>query len=177
MAEATAGKVRTIADVMSRPAVTAQASELVREAATRMEERHVGSVVVVDGNRPVGILTERDTIRIAASGADLTTAKVSEWMTPQPDTITPDVEVSEAWRSFSERGYRHIPVVNGTELIGIVTMRDLMRVSQLQPMPGAAIDVPQGLKEHPCFIPRLHFDRAREVAGGDPLRHVDRFLQ
>jgi citrate synthase len=147
MAEAPAGgKVRTIADVMSRPAVTAQAAELVTEAATRMEERRVGSVVVVDGNRPVGILTERDMIRVASSGTDLATAKVGEWMTPQPDTITPDVEVSEAWRSFSERGYRHIPVVNGTELVGIVTMRDLMRVSQLQPMPGAAIDVPQGLK-------------------------------
>jgi citrate synthase len=143
---ASAAKVRTIADVMSRPAVTAQGSELVSVAATRMTERAVGSVVVVDGNRPVGILTERDTIRIAASGADLATAKVSEWMTPQPDTIGPDVEVSEAWRSFSERGYRHIPVVHGTELVGIVTMRDLMRVSQLQPMPGAAIDVPQGLK-------------------------------
>jgi citrate synthase len=146
MAEAAAGKVRTIADVMSRPAVTAQGSELVSEAAARMEERHVGSVVVVDGNRPVGILTERDMIRVASAGVDLATAKVSEWMTPQPDTIGPDVEVSEAWRSFTDRGYRHIPVCSGTSLVGIVTMRDLMRVSQLQPLPGAAIDVPQGLK-------------------------------
>jgi citrate synthase len=147
MADAAAGgKVRTIADVMSRPPVTATEGELVAEAAARMNERAVGSVVVVDGNRPVGILTERDMIRVASSTADLSTAKVGEWMTPQPDTIGPDVEVTEAWRSFSERGYRHIPVVNGTALVGIVTMRDLMRVSQLSPMPGAAIDVPQGLK-------------------------------
>jgi citrate synthase len=139
-------KVRTIADVMSRPAVTATEAELVSEAAARMSERAVGSVVVVDGNRPVGILTERDTIRMAAAGADLAVAKVGEWMTPQPDTIGPDVEVTEAWRSFSERGYRHIPVVHAAALIGIVTMRDLMRVSQLQPMPGSMIDVPQGLK-------------------------------
>jgi citrate synthase len=146
MADATGAKVRTIADVMSRPAVTAEGSELVSEAAARMEERRVGSVVVVDGNRPVGILTERDMIRVASAGVDLATAKVSEWMTPQPDTIGPDVEVSEAWRSFTDRGYRHIPVCSGTALVGIVTMRDLMRVSQLQPLPGAAIDVPQGLK-------------------------------
>ena len=145
MADAGA-KVRTIADVMSRPPVTAVEGELVAEAAARMAERAVGSVVVVDGNRPVGILTERDMIRVASSRSDLSTAKVGEWMTPQPDTIGPDVEVTEAWRSFSERGYRHIPVVNGTALVGIVTMRDLMRVSQLSPLPGAAIDVPQGLK-------------------------------
>jgi citrate synthase len=143
MAEA---KVRTIADVMSRPAATATESELVSEAATRMTERAVGSVVVVDGSRPVGILTERDMIRMASAGADLAVAKVGEWMTPQPDTIEPDVEVSEAWRTFSERGYRHIPVVHGNALLGIVTMRDLLRVAQLQPMPGSMIDVPQGLK-------------------------------
>src|SRR4051794_6329795 len=132
MAEA---KVRTIADVMSRPAATATESELVSDAASRMTERAVGSVVVVDGNRPVGILTERDMIRMASAGADLAGAKGGGGMTPQPDTIDPDVEVSEAWKPFSERGYRHIPVVHGTALIGIVTMRDLMRVSQLQPMP------------------------------------------
>ncbi len=140
------GKIRTIADVMSQPAVTATAAELVAEAARRMDDRGVGSVVVVDGNRPVGILTERDLIRVAAAGGDLATAKVGEWMTPQPDTIGPEIEVVEAWRNFGERGYRHIPVVTGTELVGIVTIRDLMRVSQLQPLPGAAIDVPQGLK-------------------------------
>jgi citrate synthase len=141
-----AAKVRLIADVMSRQPATAEASELVAEAAARMTERAVGSVVVVDGNRPVGILTERDMIRMAAAGADLATAKVGEWMTAQPDTIEPDLEVTEAWRTFSERGYRHIPVVHATQLIGIVTMRDLMRISQLQPMPGSMIDVPQGLK-------------------------------
>lgn len=143
---AAAPKVRTIADVMSRPAVTAEASELVSTAAARMTERAVGSVVVVEDNEPVGILTERDMIRIAASGCDLTTAKVSEWMTPRPDTIEPDLEVSEAWQLLSDKGYRHIPVVQGTLLLGIVTMRDVMRVAQLQPLPGAAIDVPQGLK-------------------------------
>jgi len=141
-----AAKVRTIADVMSRPPVTASSSELVSEAATRMDERKVGSVVVVDGARPIGILTERDLIRVASSSADLASAKVGEWMTPQPHTLGPDVEVGEAWTTFSEKGYRHIPVVHGGQLIGIVTMRDLMRVSQLQPLPGSMIDVPQGLK-------------------------------
>ena len=145
MAEA-APKVRTIADVMSRPAVTAGTSETVAEASARMQERLVGSVVVVDDARPVGILTERDLVRFAAVGGDPTSTKVSELMTEDPSTIAPHVEVREAWDLLAERGYRHIPVVRGAELVGIVTMRDLMRVAQLQPMPGSAIDVPQGLK-------------------------------
>ncbi|MGI8791665.1 MAG: citrate/2-methylcitrate synthase [Acidimicrobiales bacterium] len=67
-------------------------------------------------------------------------------MTPHPDTLDPGVEVREAWDSLSEKGYRHIPVVQGRDLVGIVTMRDLMRVAQLTPLPGSAIEVPQGLK-------------------------------
>ena len=68
-------------------------------------------------------------------------------MTENPSTIGPDVEVTEAWRRLSEKGYRHIPVVDGSgDLVGIVSMRDIMRVAQLQPLPGSAIDVPQGLK-------------------------------
>ena len=140
-------KVRTVGDVMSSPAVTATTSETVAEASRRMQDRLVGSVVVVDGNRPLGILTERDLVRFAAAGGDATATKVSEWMTEKPSTIGAGVEVTEAWRRLSEMGYRHIPVVtdNG-ELRGIVSMRDLMRVAQLQPLPGSAIEVPQGLK-------------------------------
>ena len=151
MADAAGGavgpKVRTVGDVMSSPVVTATTSQTVAEASSRMQERLVGSVVVVDGKRPLGILTERDLVRVAAAGADPATAKVSEWMTESPSTTGPKVEVREAWTQLSDRGYRHIPVVDEAgELVGIVSMRDLMRVAQLQPLPGSAIEVPQGLK-------------------------------
>jgi citrate synthase len=148
MADAAPGpKVRMVKDVMSSPAVTARTSETIAAASTRMTEHLVGSVVVVDGQRPVGILTERDLVRFAATGGDASTTKVSEWMTENPSTIGPSVEVKEAWNQLSEKHYRHIPVVSGTgELLGIVSMRDLMRVAQLQPLPGSAIEVPQGLK-------------------------------
>jgi citrate synthase len=140
-------KVRTVGDVMSSPAVIATTSETVAAASLRMQDRLVGSVVVVDGDRPVGILTERDLVRFAATGADASRTKVSEWMTESPSTIGPKVEVTEAWNRLSEKGYRHIPVVDaGGGLLGIVSMRDLMRVAQLQPLPGSAIEVPQGLK-------------------------------
>src|SRR3954451_18087989 len=97
---------------MSRPVVTAQPAETVALAAQRMREHKVGSVVVTDHDeRAIGILTERDMIRLAAAGSDASTVKVSEWMTGDPYTVGPDGEARAAFGSLSERGYRHIPVV------------------------------------------------------------------
>ena len=140
-------KVRTVADIMSSPPVTATPSETIAVAAGRMREERVGSVVVVDGTRPIGILTERDLVRFGASGADGSASKVSEWMTEDPDTVAPEVEVVDAWKSLAEHGYRHIPVVSNGELVGIVSMRDLMRISQIQPVthPGH-LEAPKGLE-------------------------------
>lgn len=138
-------KTRTVADIMSSPPVTATPSETIAAATGRMQETKVGSVVVVDGNRAIGILTERDLVRFAASGADASATKVSEWMTDDPDTVAPDLEVAEAWKSLAEHGYRHIPVVKNGELQGIVSMRDLVRIAQIRPVEQALTDVPKGL--------------------------------
>src|SRR5580765_4595253 len=135
----------TVAEVMSAPPVTASPSELISEAAARMRDRGVGSVIVCDGTRAIGILTERDLVRFAASGADASATKVSEWMTEDPDTVASTVEVTEAWRSLAEHKYRHIPVVDDNELVGVVSMRDLMRIAQLRPVDGQIADVPKGL--------------------------------
>jgi len=145
MAVTGAGTTRTVADIMSRPVVTATADETVAAAAERMREQRVGSVVVVDGDRPVGILTERDLVRLAAeraTGSDL----VRDWMTPDPDSVAPDVEATAAFSSLGEHGYRHIPVVDDGKLVGIVSMRDLMRIAQIQPADHLALDVPRGLE-------------------------------
>src|SRR6266576_7283494 len=100
MTEATGPRTRTVADVMSSPAITATPRESLAEAAGRMSEHRLGSVVVVEERRPVGILTERDLVRFAASGADASVTKVSEWMTEDPDRIGPDVNVQEAFASL-----------------------------------------------------------------------------
>lgn len=75
--------VRTVADVMSSPVVTALPDETVAAAATRMEAGTVGSVVVVEGSRPIGILTERDIVRLAAAGPASAGLKVAEMMTAE----------------------------------------------------------------------------------------------
>jgi citrate synthase len=139
--------VRTVSDVMSSPAVTALPSETVAEVASRMNDHKVGSVIVVDGTRPIGILTERDLVRFGAAGAPADGTKVSEWMTESPDCAAPDLSVQEAWASLAEHGYRHFPVVDGGELVGVVSIRDLMRVAQIQPVVHPSlVEAPRGLK-------------------------------
>ena len=95
-------KVRTVSELMSPDVLTASPSETIADATARMRDRKVGSVVVVDGSRPVGILTERDLVKITADGTDTAIAKVSEWMTENPDTVTPDVEVRNTWATQSD---------------------------------------------------------------------------
>jgi len=139
----------TIAEVMTADPVTALASEPVSSAAARMRDRRVGSVIVVDDRaaaRPTGILTERDLLRLAASAADPAAEKVGEWMTAAPEVIDPGAEVVDTLDRLRHRGFRHLPVVAAGELVGVVTMRDLMRVAQIGPRPGAPIEVPKGLK-------------------------------
>ena len=70
-------KVRTVSELMSPDVLTANPSETIAEATGRMQERKVGSVVVVDGQRAIGILTERDLVRVGAAGVDTAIAKVS----------------------------------------------------------------------------------------------------
>jgi citrate synthase len=140
------GKARTVADIMSRPVVTAAPTETIAETAARMGAKRVGSVVVVEGTKPIGIFTERDLVRVAAAGANTHDDTVSDWMTPSPDSVAPDEEVSHAFAALAEHGYRHIPVVDGDELAGIVSMRDLMRIAAIQPAETLAHEVPRGLE-------------------------------
>ena len=98
----------------------------VREAARLMAARNIGSVLVTgrDG-RLEGILTERDILcRIVAPGCDPDRTRLQEVMTKDPDTIGPDEPAIEALRRMRDGGYRHLPVVDGRRLVGIVSRRD-----------------------------------------------------
>jgi citrate synthase len=144
---ATSRTTRTVAEVMSAPAITAQSSETVAAASARMASHGVGSVVVVDGARPIGILTERDLVRFGAAGSAAADTKVSEWMTEAPDCVASDLSVQEAFAMLADHGYRHLPVVDDGALVGIASLRDLMGVAHIQPVvhPGT-IEAPPGLE-------------------------------
>ena len=139
--------VRTVAEVMRTPVVTAQPAETVAEASARMVDHGVGAVIVVDGDRPIGILTERDLVRFNATGGAAEDTKVSEWMTASPDCAPPDLSVQEAFASLSERPYRHLPIVEGERLVGVVSLRSLTSLAQIQPViHPSTIEAPPGLE-------------------------------
>jgi CBS domain-containing protein len=96
------------------------------DAAEAMADQESDYVVVIDNRELVGILTERDLVLAIAEGVDLGASLVEEWMSEAPDTFSPDVTVAEAVAWLLETGYRHLPVVADEELLGVVTIRDLM---------------------------------------------------
>ena len=116
-----------VADVMSRDLLTGGASTPLVEAAAAMTRRHVGALLVLDGDRLIGILTERDVLRAVASGD--TGGQVSDWMTWHPETVEPDETTQQAGVVMIHGGFRHLPVVAGGDPVGIVSIRDLMRVA------------------------------------------------
>jgi CBS domain-containing protein len=113
---------------MTRSLVTVAADATLGEAATEMAERAVGAAVVLEGERIAAIVTERDVLRAVAAGKD-GSAPVSEWMTRHPDTIEPDDTTDHAASLMIHGGFRHLPVVEGGKVVGIVSIRDLMRIA------------------------------------------------
>jgi CBS domain-containing protein len=97
----------------------------VAEAAAGMVKANVGSAIVMQGRFLAGILTERDVLRAAASGESLVTARVMDWMTPDPQSASADTSVEEAAVIMLKNGFRHLPVVDGRTVCGVVSLRDL----------------------------------------------------
>ncbi len=117
-----------VADHMTRSLLTIPSDATLGEAASRMAERAVGAVVVLEGEAIAAILTERDVMRAVAAGKD-GRAAVSEWMTRHPDTIEPTDTTDHAASLMIHGGFRHLPVVDAGKVVGIVSIRDLMRVA------------------------------------------------
>ena len=90
-----------------------------------MTHHRIGSTLVMDGIKLVGILSERDTVRAISQARDAPAHQVSAWMTSNPATVAPDKDTDAALRVMLDRGFRHLPVVEDGALVGIVSMRDL----------------------------------------------------
>jgi CBS domain-containing protein len=93
-----------------------------------MTARGVGAVLVMDGDRLEGILTERDMLR-AVAGGFREDAKVADWMTHHPETIEATDSTEHAAALMIHGGFRHLPVLEEGRVTGIVSIRDLMRVA------------------------------------------------
>jgi citrate synthase len=135
-----------VRDLMTSPAVTCTSDESLTVAAARMQEAETGSVIVTERGKVAGILTERDLLRAAAASGEPGREVVSLWMTAHPDVLSPAEQVDAAWASLTAHHYRHLPVVEGEELVGVVSLRDLMGVARIRPATETSGDVPAGLE-------------------------------
>jgi CBS domain-containing protein len=118
-----------VREVMRTDLVSVEPTAMALDAAQAMSSAEVGSALVVQRDALVGIFTERDIMRaFQQDTADhVRVSPVSRWMTPNPVTIEPDASVGDALDRMLDGGFRHLPVVEGGTLVGVVSMRDLAR--------------------------------------------------
>lgn len=113
-------------DIMTEDVLSVAPEDTLGEVAAKMVDRGVGAVVVKDFGRIIGVLTERDIMRAVAARTHSSEARVREWMTPDPITAGADTDVEDAGRTMLDNGFRHLPVVDGEQAVGIVSIRDVV---------------------------------------------------
>lgn len=118
---------RIVPDIVQNQEIrTLAPSDSVRAAVEMMAEKHIGATLIEDGGRLVGIFTERDLLsRVVAKGRDPDRTTLSEVMTENPDCLKPGDIAGNALARMNDKGYRHLPVLDGETLVGIVSIRDL----------------------------------------------------
>jgi CBS domain-containing protein len=119
----------TIGEIMSKDLITVDPQATVAEAATVMGEHHAGSALVMEGTSLAGIFTERDIVRALGEHFDAAGHPVANWMTRSPVTIGADAQAQEALDRMLTGGFRHLPVMDGDQVVGIVSMRDLTKAT------------------------------------------------
>jgi CBS domain-containing protein len=117
----------TVGSIMSRDVLDVSAETTLAAAAKKMSGGRVGAVVVLESGSLRGILTERDVLRAVGEGR-VEGSTVADWMTRDPETIEPSDSSDLAATLMIHGGFRHLPVVEGGGVVGVVSIRDLMRV-------------------------------------------------
>ena len=121
----------SVSNTMATRLLTIGQSEALQEAAHQMADRRVGAILVTDGDHLIGILTERDVLR--AVGRGTIEGTVEQWMTRDPITVGPDATNGEAAMMMIHGGFRHVPICDHGNLIGIVSIRDLLTLPNESP--------------------------------------------
>lgn len=116
----------TVRELVGGEVVWVSPTATLRHAAENMISTGVGSVAVEVDGALEGILTERDILRAVADDADLDQDRVSSWMTRYPDAFTPDMGVDEAAGWMLASGFRHLPVVEGDKVLGVISIKDVL---------------------------------------------------
>jgi len=128
-------KIQTILATKGTKVVTAHARQLLKEAIGLLVQHNIGALVVVDdADKPVGIISERDLIRAVARGEDLA-RPVSAVMTRAVIFGTPQDDLASVMKTMTEKRFRHLPVMEGDKLVGIVSIGDMVK-AQLEQYQG-----------------------------------------
>ena len=114
----------TVDDIYRPGAITAAADDSLEQTAARLEDKNISALVIMDGDRLGGIITERDIVRAVADRRDLADATAGEYMTSTPATVALDTPLADVARTMLAYGIRHLPVVMAGEVIGMVSARD-----------------------------------------------------
>ncbi|WP_053207593.1 cyclic nucleotide-binding/CBS domain-containing protein [Jiangella muralis] len=115
-------------EIMTSATITDSTTGTLRSAAEQMWKQQTGSVVIVEGDEIVGIITERDVMRAVGRGADPDEAPITEVMTRDVITAEPGTHVREAARLMAQHWIRHLPIVDDGKLAGILSQRDVIGV-------------------------------------------------
>jgi CBS domain-containing protein len=118
----------TVDDIYRPGAITAAADDSLEEIAARLQDKDVSALVILDGYRLAGIITECDIVRAVADRRDLAEGTAGEYMTSAPATVGLDTPLAEVARTMLAYGVRHLPVVVAGDVIGMVSARDLLEV-------------------------------------------------
>ncbi len=136
--------VRHIVSVSGAGVATARPDSTIADAARLLKERNVGALVITtEDGRLAGILSERDLVRgLPDHGADLLALKVKDRMTSEVTTCTPDDRVDDIMKLMTEGRFRHLPVVEGSKVVGIVSIGDVVK-SRLEELESEATTLRQ----------------------------------
>ena len=128
----------TLGELMSREVLAVAPEDTLGEAAERMTDERVGSAVVLEHGRLIGILTERDVLQAVAGRVHSSEARVREWMTADPVVATQETTAADSLATMLAKGFRHLPVVEDERVVGIVSIRDILAAS-VAAAPGARL--------------------------------------
>jgi CBS domain-containing protein len=117
-----------VGDVMHTDVKSAESEDTFADVAKTMRTNGISSVVVLDGKKLAGIVTERDIVNLVAAGGDPHSVKVAHGMTRRDlETVGPKMDLADAAEHMVARNIRHLPVVDRGKVVGIVSIRDLTR--------------------------------------------------
>lgn len=150
-----------VSEIMTKATVTDAAQDSLQEAAARMWNAQTGSLLVMEGEHLLGIVTERDVLRAIAHGMDPQQVPVKDLMRTDVITVGPQTTLKEAAKLMATKWIRHLPVVEGSRVVGILSQRDLTGVL------AEALHEPEALHQLVEASALIRERRLKRIEAGD----------